>query len=190
MWGGSATRCLCGMTGSFTSPARYITRRFSYPENIGAIRALTGFENTEASIEATNCSLGITTAFLPATTRPVPHVGRGRACWAGGGEGGPRRVDSVDFNLRAVKRRTPLADGTVPHQGAGSRRNRSKLTLGTSEPGRKRRPLLTKRPRFLTAFNALADAGHLRPTFSTTLSAATSYPPFPRSTETATRTCR
>jgi hypothetical protein len=47
------------------------------PENIGAIRALTGFENAEASIEATNRSLGITTAFLPATTRPVPHVVEG-----------------------------------------------------------------------------------------------------------------
>ncbi|MGH8915515.1 MAG: hypothetical protein ACRDZM_13485 [Acidimicrobiia bacterium] len=47
------------------------------PENIDAIRALTGFEDAEASTEATNRSLGITTVFLPGTTRPVPHVKEG-----------------------------------------------------------------------------------------------------------------
>lgn len=47
------------------------------PENIDAIRALTGFEDAAASIEATNRSLGITLSFLPATTRPVPHVVEG-----------------------------------------------------------------------------------------------------------------
>lgn len=47
------------------------------PENIDAIRALTGFADGEASIEATNHSLGITTSFLPSTTRPVPHVVEG-----------------------------------------------------------------------------------------------------------------
>lgn len=47
------------------------------PENIDAIRALTGFSDAEASIEATNRSLGITTSFLPSTSRPVPHVVEG-----------------------------------------------------------------------------------------------------------------
>lgn len=47
------------------------------PENIDAIRALTGFADGEASIEATNRSLGITNSFLPSTTRPVPHVVEG-----------------------------------------------------------------------------------------------------------------
>lgn len=47
------------------------------PENIDAIRALNGFVDAEASIETTDRSLGITTAFLPATTRPIPHVVEG-----------------------------------------------------------------------------------------------------------------
>lgn len=79
------------------------------PENIDAIRALTGFVDAEASIDATNRSLGITTAFLPATTRPVPHVVEGehpglaavRAAHAGFAEMGfkgseePTNEDSV-----------------------------------------------------------------------------------------------
>jgi glyceraldehyde-3-phosphate dehydrogenase (NAD(P)) len=47
------------------------------PENIDAIRALTGFTDAAASIEATNRSLGITTAFLPTTAKPVSHVVEG-----------------------------------------------------------------------------------------------------------------
>lgn len=47
------------------------------PENIDAIRALTGYGDAAASIEATNRSLGITTSFLPSTARPVPHVVEG-----------------------------------------------------------------------------------------------------------------
>lgn len=76
LWGGSATVCPCGMTGRFTAPTRYITSD-CYTREHRRHRALTGFENAEASIEATNRSLGITTAFLPATTRPVPHVVEG-----------------------------------------------------------------------------------------------------------------
>ena len=67
------------------------------PEVIGAIRALTGFENAEASIEATNRSLGITTAFVSGDQQAGSTRGRGRASWAGGGEGGPRRFVSVGF---------------------------------------------------------------------------------------------
>lgn len=44
------------------------------PENIDAIRALAGRPDGNASIEATNRSLGITTAFLPGTEPPVEHV--------------------------------------------------------------------------------------------------------------------
>jgi glyceraldehyde-3-phosphate dehydrogenase (NAD(P)) len=44
------------------------------PENIDAIRALAGRPDAAASIEATDRSLGITTAFLPATTQPIEHV--------------------------------------------------------------------------------------------------------------------
>ena len=44
------------------------------PENIDAIRALTGHPDGAASIEATNQALGITTAFLPATDRPIDHI--------------------------------------------------------------------------------------------------------------------
>lgn len=44
------------------------------PENVDAIRALAGRGDAAASIEATNRSLGITTAFLPATTPPIDHV--------------------------------------------------------------------------------------------------------------------
>lgn len=47
------------------------------PENIDAIRALTGFADAKASIDTTNLSLGITTSFLPTTTRPIPHVVEG-----------------------------------------------------------------------------------------------------------------
>jgi glyceraldehyde-3-phosphate dehydrogenase (NAD(P)+) (phosphorylating) len=44
------------------------------PENIDAIRALAGRPDGAASIEATNRSLGITTAFLPSTEPPIEHV--------------------------------------------------------------------------------------------------------------------
>jgi glyceraldehyde-3-phosphate dehydrogenase (NAD(P)) len=44
------------------------------PENIDAIRALAGRPDAAASIETTNKSLGITTAFLPATEPVVEHV--------------------------------------------------------------------------------------------------------------------
>lgn len=44
------------------------------PENIDAIRALAGRTDGAASIEATNRSLGITTAFLPTTEPPIEHV--------------------------------------------------------------------------------------------------------------------
>ncbi len=44
------------------------------PENIDAIRALTGLADGATSIEMTNRALGITTAFLPATDEPVVHV--------------------------------------------------------------------------------------------------------------------
>jgi glyceraldehyde-3-phosphate dehydrogenase (NAD(P)) len=44
------------------------------PENIDAIRALAGRADAAASIEATDESLGIRTAFLPATTLPIPHI--------------------------------------------------------------------------------------------------------------------
>lgn len=46
------------------------------PETIDCIRALTGIEtDPEASIRKTNRALGITKTFLPATTRPIPHLG-------------------------------------------------------------------------------------------------------------------
>lgn len=46
------------------------------PETIDCIRALTGIERDAGrSIEKTNKALGITKSFLPATTRPIPHVG-------------------------------------------------------------------------------------------------------------------
>lgn len=45
------------------------------PENIDAIRALTGLEADGArSIDKTNMALGITKAFLPATTQPIAHL--------------------------------------------------------------------------------------------------------------------
>jgi glyceraldehyde-3-phosphate dehydrogenase (NAD(P)) len=45
------------------------------PENVDCIRALTGLENeAAASIQKTNAALGITKAFLPSTTQPIPHV--------------------------------------------------------------------------------------------------------------------
>ena len=45
------------------------------PETIDCIRALTGVEPDGArSIERTDAALGVAKAFLPATTRPVPHV--------------------------------------------------------------------------------------------------------------------
>lgn len=44
------------------------------PENIDAIRALTGYDDGAASIETTNRALGITPAFLPTTDEPVVHV--------------------------------------------------------------------------------------------------------------------
>ena len=45
------------------------------PENIDAIRALTGREPDPArSIEMTNAALGITKTFLPGTTQPIPHL--------------------------------------------------------------------------------------------------------------------
>ena len=46
------------------------------PETIDCIRALTGLEaDGTLSIEKTNAALGITKTFLPATTRPITHVG-------------------------------------------------------------------------------------------------------------------
>jgi len=45
------------------------------PENIDCIRALTRREpDADASIESTDRSLGITSSFLPATSRPLEHV--------------------------------------------------------------------------------------------------------------------
>jgi glyceraldehyde-3-phosphate dehydrogenase (NAD(P)) len=45
------------------------------PENIDCIRALTRLETSaERSIAKTNAALGVTGAFLPATTRPIPHL--------------------------------------------------------------------------------------------------------------------
>ena len=44
------------------------------PENIDCIRALAGHPNADKSIDATDRSLGITTAFLPITTRPIDHI--------------------------------------------------------------------------------------------------------------------
>ena len=45
------------------------------PETVDCIRALTGIEPDGAtSIERTDASMGITKAFLPATTRPVEHL--------------------------------------------------------------------------------------------------------------------
>ena len=45
------------------------------PETIDCIRALTGLEpDGDRSIAKTDASLGITKAFLPATTRPIAHV--------------------------------------------------------------------------------------------------------------------
>ena len=45
------------------------------PETIDCIRALTGVEtDAAASIAKTDRALGITKAFLPATTRPIAHV--------------------------------------------------------------------------------------------------------------------
>ena len=46
------------------------------PETIDCIRALTGLEpDADASIRRTDTALGVTKTFLPATTRPIPHVG-------------------------------------------------------------------------------------------------------------------
>jgi len=40
-----------------------------------SIRALTRLETSaDRSIEKTNAALGVTGAFLPATTRPIPHL--------------------------------------------------------------------------------------------------------------------
>jgi glyceraldehyde-3-phosphate dehydrogenase (NAD(P)) len=48
------------------------------PENIDCIRALTRLETSaERSIAKTNAALGVTNAFLPATTRPNSHVAGG-----------------------------------------------------------------------------------------------------------------
>ncbi len=45
------------------------------PENIDAIRALTGLEpDGTRSIQKTDAALGITKAFLPNTTRPITHL--------------------------------------------------------------------------------------------------------------------
>lgn len=45
------------------------------PENVDCVRALVGRQPAaEASIEATDRSLGIAPSFLPATTRPLEHV--------------------------------------------------------------------------------------------------------------------
>ncbi len=45
------------------------------PETIDCIRALTGIEQDgAASIAKTDAALGITGTFLPATTRPIPHL--------------------------------------------------------------------------------------------------------------------
>jgi hypothetical protein len=45
------------------------------PETVDCIRALTGLERDAGrSIEKTDRALGITKAFLPATTQPIPHL--------------------------------------------------------------------------------------------------------------------
>jgi glyceraldehyde-3-phosphate dehydrogenase (NAD(P)) len=45
------------------------------PENIDAIRALTGVEtDANRSIAKTDAALGITKTYLPSTTRPISHV--------------------------------------------------------------------------------------------------------------------
>lgn len=45
------------------------------PENIDCIRALTGLERDAGrSIEKTDAALGVTKAFLPATTKPIAHL--------------------------------------------------------------------------------------------------------------------
>ena len=45
------------------------------PETIDCIRALTELEtDPDASIRKTDAALGITKTFLPATTRPIPHL--------------------------------------------------------------------------------------------------------------------
>lgn len=45
------------------------------PETIDCIRALTELEtDAEASIRKTDTALGITKTFLPATTKPIPHL--------------------------------------------------------------------------------------------------------------------
>ncbi len=45
------------------------------PENIDCIRALTGLEpDGSRSMEMTDSALGVTKAFLPSTTQPVPHL--------------------------------------------------------------------------------------------------------------------
>jgi glyceraldehyde-3-phosphate dehydrogenase (NAD(P)) len=45
------------------------------PENIDCIRALTGLEkDAKRSIEKTDAALGVTKAFLPSTTKPLPHL--------------------------------------------------------------------------------------------------------------------
>lgn len=45
------------------------------PETVDCIRALTGLErDARRSIEKTDRALGVTKAFLPATTRPIPHL--------------------------------------------------------------------------------------------------------------------
>ena len=45
------------------------------PETIDCIRALTELElDARESIRKTDAALGITKTFLPATTRPVPHL--------------------------------------------------------------------------------------------------------------------
>lgn len=46
------------------------------PESIDCLRALTRLETSaERSIAKTNAALGVTNAFLPATTRAIPHLG-------------------------------------------------------------------------------------------------------------------
>jgi glyceraldehyde-3-phosphate dehydrogenase (NAD(P)) len=45
------------------------------PETVDCIRALSGIETSgAASIEKTDAAMGVTKAFLPATTRPVEHL--------------------------------------------------------------------------------------------------------------------
>jgi glyceraldehyde-3-phosphate dehydrogenase (NAD(P)) len=45
------------------------------PETVDCVRALTGLERDAGrSIEKTDRALGITKAFLPATTQPIPHL--------------------------------------------------------------------------------------------------------------------